>query len=59
MHMTLIHMYLFSTMSLDFFLFDGPGGALQIEGRPREGYYEYFQTLIGGNFGFIIPECFF
>ena len=35
------------------------GDAVQIEGRPREGYYEYFQTLIGGNFGFIIPECFF
>ena len=40
-------------------LLEGPGCAVQIEGRPREGYYEYLQTLIGGNFGFIIPECFF
>ena len=30
---------------------------MQIEGRPIEGYYEYFQTWIGGNSVFCIPEC--
>ena len=31
---------------------------VQIEGRPREGYYEFFQTLIWGNFGFLFLNDF-